>query len=301
MYLLFNDDSVADGRFVIENYHQYGWFNAVGVVLFSILCIAGTWHYIPKLLESTASKNSNLLRNIVGTFKNHNFRYLVLVEAAAGGLGGIVSALLMVSLTYFWEFDTLQISLLLGGPPLLAVLIVVTTSRKLNAALEKQQMLQLSCFLGLLNLLWLTPLKLFEVFPSETGIFFVLVFLNYAIAVSTGIIRTIANQALLADIADEHELATGLRQEGVMFAAAFFAAKFISGFGYLVAGPFLDIIGLEASMLPGEAPRTVIVGLGVLLGPVLAAAMILPLWMSLKLKVSLAGQIAVREALAARR
>jgi hypothetical protein len=103
-----------------------------------------------------------------------------------GGMGGITSALVMVSFTYFWELDTLQVSLMLGGPPLVAVFI------------------------------------------------------------ATGIVRTISNHALLADIADEHELETGQRREGALFAAAFFAAKFISGFGYLVAGPFLDLIGLQA-------------------------------------------------------
>ena len=85
-----------------------------------------------------------------------------------------------------------------------------------------------------------------------------------------------------------------------MFAAVFFAAKFITGFGYLVAGPFLDLIGLEPGTLPGEAPPSVIVGLGIIMGPALAILMLIPLWMSLKLKVSKAGQIAVQKALQAR-
>jgi len=129
---------------------------------------------------------------------------------------------------------------------------------------------------------------------------FALVFVNYALWVTMSILRTIANHALLADVADEHELESGQRQEGVMFAAAFFAAKFISGFGYLVAGPFLDLIGLEANTAPGDAPYSVILGLGIIMGPALAVLMLIPLWMSLKLKVSLAGQLAVREALTQR-
>lgn len=85
-----------------------------------------------------------------------------------------------------------------------------------------------------------------------------------------------------------------------MFAAAFFAAKFITGFGYLVAGPFLDLIGLEAGTLPGEAPYNVILGLGIIMGPGLALLMIIPVWMSMKLNVSKAGHTAVREALSER-
>ena len=67
-----------------------------------------------------------------------------------------------------------------------------------------------------------------------------------------------------------------------------------------MAGPFLDLIGLEAGTAPGEAPRSVILGLGIIMGPALALLMLIPLWMSLKLKVSLAGQLAVRKALTER-
>ena len=41
-------------------------------------------------------------------------------------------------------------------------------------------------------------------------------------------------------------------------AIVFFAAKFITGFGYPVAGPFLDLTGLEAGTVPGEASRSLI-------------------------------------------
>lgn len=300
MYLLFDNDTGVDGRFVVENYHHYGWLNAVGIVVFSAICIVGTWHYIPSLVRTSANRDDKLLSNILQTFRNRNFRNLVWLETALGGMGGITSVLLMVTFTYFWEFDALQISILLGGPAIVAVIFVTTSSRFLNERLEKQQLLQLSCALGTVNLLWLTPMKLLGWLPQDTGIVFALVFLQYSLWVTMSIVRTIASHALLADIADEHELATGQRQEGVMFAAAFFAAKFISGFGYLVAGPFLDMIGLEAGVLPGQAPGSVILGLGIIMGPGLAVLMLIPLWMSMKLHVSLAGQMAVQKALGER-
>lgn len=300
MFLLFTGDADTDGRFIIQNYRHYGWLSAAGVALFSTVCIWGTWHYIPGLIQSSVTTQGSMLRNILATFRNRNFRYLVILETALGGMGGITSALLMVTFTYFWGFDTLQISLLLGGPPLLAVIFATASSRVLNERLEKQQLLQLSCALGALNMLWLTPLKLFGWLPDDSGWVFALVFVNYALWVTMSILRTIANHALLADVADEHELESGQRQAGVMFAAAFFAAKFISGFGYLVAGPFLDLIGLEAGTAPDAAPATVILGLGIIMGPALAVVMLIPVWMSLKLKVSHAGQLAVQHELSQR-
>ena len=297
LLLLFADNAGVDGRFIVENYQRYGWINAAAVLVFSAICLCGTWHYIPTLAKSTTTPGDHLLRNILSTFRNRNFRYVVLLETAVGGMGGILSTLLMVNFTYFWELSTLQVSLLFGGPPILAIFIVTLSSGFLNRHLEKQQLLQLSCAVCALNFLWLTPLKLLGWLPEEAGIVFALVFANYALWVTTTIMRTVASHAMLADIADEHELETGQRQEGVMFAAAFFASKFISGFGYIVAGPFLDLIGLDAGAQPGEVPRSVILGLGLIMGPGLAVLMLIPVWMSFKLRVSLAGQLAVRKAL----
>jgi GPH family glycoside/pentoside/hexuronide:cation symporter len=301
MLLMFNSEQGIDGRFVIENYRNYGWLNACGVLIASAVCIRGTWHYIPTLAKRAAGTGGNMLRNIISTFRNRNFCYLVILDTAIGGMGGILGALLMVTFTYFWELNTVQVSIMFGGPPLLAVAIVTTSSGYLNRRLEKQQVLQLSCALGALNLAWLTPMKLMGWLPEQSSIVFALVFLNYAIFVTMSILRTISNHAMLADIADEQELATGQRQEGVMFAAAFFSAKFISGFGYMIAGPFLDLIGLETGVQPGEAPTQVIWGLGLIMGPGLALFMLVPLWMALKLKLSLAGQLEVQRALQARK
>jgi Na+/melibiose symporter-like transporter len=202
-----------------------------------------------------------------------------------------------VTYTYFWELDTATISIMFAGPHLLAVLLVTSSARLLHARLEKQQLLRLSCLLGALNLVWLTPLKLLGWLPDNNTLVLGLIFLNYTLNTVFTILRTVSNHSLLADIADEQDLATGQRQEGVMFAAAFFAAKFISGFGYLVAGPFLDLIGLESGMQPGEAPDSVILGLGLIMGPGLALILLIPAWMAFKLNLSQQGQMQIQQAL----
>ncbi|MDG2411963.1 MAG: MFS transporter [Halioglobus sp.] len=300
LMFLFNEENGVDGRFVIDNYSTYGWINGFLVIIFSVICIAGTWHYIPKLASSAAHAGSNMLGELMGTFRNKNFRYLVILDMALGGIGGITATLLMVTYTYFWELNATETSILFAGPVVAAVILVAVCSGYLNRVFEKQQLLRLTCLLTTINLLWLTPLKLLGLLPDNNTLVFILIYANWAIQVMMSILRMIATQSLLADIVDEHELATGKRQEGVMFAAAFFSAKFISGFGYLVAGPFLDLIGLEAGVQPGDVSRTVLWGLGLIMGPGLALIMLVPMWMSFKVNMSHAGQLAVREALTER-
>ena len=300
LIFLFNEENGLDGRFVIDNYHFFGWINGFLVILFSVICIAGTWQYIPKLSSGAANASGNMLRDLFSTFRNKNFRYMVILDMGLGGIGGITATLLMVTYTYFWQLDATQTSILFAGPIIVAILLVAVFSGFLNRLFEKQQLLRLTCALTTINLLWLTPLKLFDLLPDNSMVVFALIYANWAVHVTMTILRVIAVQSLLADIVDEQELATGKRQEGVIFAAAFFSAKFISGFGYLIAGPFLDLIGLQAGAQPGEVSSTVTWGLGLIMGPGLAIIMLLPVWMSFKVNMSHASQLEVRQALSQR-
>ena len=63
LIFLFNEENGLDGRFVIENYHFFGWINGFLVILFSVMCIAGTWHYIPKLAGGAVHAGQHVLRD----------------------------------------------------------------------------------------------------------------------------------------------------------------------------------------------------------------------------------------------
>ena len=297
---LFTSDSGVDGRFIVSNYQRYGLLSALGVICASWICLRGTWDYIPTLPKVSDAPGNGLWRDIRDTFTNRNFRWVVSLETIIGGIGGIIATLLMVYYTYFWQLDTAEISFLFAGPPLLAVLLVTISSRFVNKRLEKQQLLSLSCIGGALNLLWLTPLALLDLLPQNHTLVLALVSLNWMIHIAFVIIRTVSAFSLLADIADEQDLSTGKRQEGVMFAAAFFPAKFISGLGYMVAGPFLDLIGLQAGMQPGETPASVFWGLGLVMGPGLALTLMIPAWMTFKIKLNMKSQQETQQALRSR-
>ena len=59
--------------------------------------------------------------------------------------------------------------------------------------------------------------------------------------------------SMMADIADEHELETGLRREGIFFGAMSFIGKASAGIGAQLAGVLLDLVGL----VPGTDPSAV--------------------------------------------
>jgi len=267
------------------------------VILCSVICIAGTWQYIPQLARRTTHASGSMLRDIFIIFRNKNFSSIVILDMAVGGIGSITATLLLVTYTYFWQLDAVQTSLLFAGPILLAALVSTTFSGLLNRLLEKQQILRMTCALTSINLIWLTPLKLFDLLPDNNAVVFALICVNWAVHMTMTILRVITVHSLLADIVDEQELATGQRQEGIIFAVAFFSSKFMGAFGYVIAGPFLDLIGLQVGAQPGEVSSTVTWGLGLTMGPGLAIIMLLPVWMSFKVTMSHANHLEVSEAL----
>jgi Na+/melibiose symporter-like transporter len=86
---------------------------------------------------------------------------------------------------------------------------------------------------------------------------------SVACVVSVGILVG----AMLADVVDEGELATGRRQEGMFNATISFAAKATSGLGGLVAGIALDLIAFPRGADPGSVPAGKVQALGLAVGP----------------------------------
>jgi len=95
--------------------------------------------------------------------------------------------------------------------------------------------------------------------------------------------------SMLADIADEHELLTGKRQEGIFFAAASFATKTTAGIGSLLAGTALDLIhwprgvGVQSA---ADIPPESLVWLGLIYGPIVAGFAVFNVIFNLKCKMT---------------
>ncbi|HTO51950.1 MAG TPA: MFS transporter [Myxococcota bacterium] len=82
-----------------------------------------------------------------------------------------------------------------------------------------------------------------------------------------GAAALIAATSMMADLTDEHEFETGLRQEGIFFGAVAFSAKASSGLGHLLSGVALDAIGFQVNAERGAVAPEVVRHLAVIYGP----------------------------------
>ena len=121
----------------------------------------------------------------------------------------------------------------------------------------------------------LPTLEIFGLLPKGPALWALLFGLTLVVGAVTGC-AAIGFNSMMADAADEHEALFGTRREGLYFAGLNFAGKAASGLGALVAGVGLDVIGFPTDLaarggagLHIAAP--VIRGLGLVIGPGVAA------------------------------
>jgi Na+/melibiose symporter-like transporter len=93
------------------------------------------------------------------------------------------------------------------------------------------------------------------------------------ILITFNIIGNMVRDSMVGDIADEVELDSGKRQEGILFATVGFMQKLNTGLGSFFAGQVLNFINFDKSNHTAEQAYT----LAFVQGPITTLLMIVPL------------------------
>lgn len=292
LLFIFDVTGEHDGRFVSDNYIAYGIASCLVCWLAGTATSIGTQaHAIPSDTQSDANmptgENGNTLTgDLLRTLSNKNFRNVLGFEIAMMASYGSVAALNMLLWTYYWEFNATDVSIILSVPSLLAVALVLLTLKPLGRRFEKYQLLQFAAVGLFLNALWLYPAHMWGWLPDNDSLLFTLNFMLMLFFMYFFLLRGIKTQSITADITDEHDARHGLRQEAGFFAALNFSNKIALVVGPLYGGIALDIVGLEAGMLPGTIDQSVLDGLVIALGIGTLPYMLVALYFSLRIKLT---------------
>jgi GPH family glycoside/pentoside/hexuronide:cation symporter len=180
---------------------------------------------------------------------------------------GIQDVLGLHMSTYFWELSADEIlSLQVAALPGLVVGVpfwtLVARSR------DKKPAFLIGIVLFAATVLAPPIAKIFGAFPLRESSAYMGLLLAAAGLGAFGVTAPLVTAgSMMADIADEHELARGLRQEGVFFGALSFAIKSSSGLGTFLAGVGLDLIAFPSRAEPGAVAPETVLALGILYGP----------------------------------
>jgi Na+/melibiose symporter-like transporter len=260
-------------------YAPFGLFFGAAMAITILVSAIGTHSRIPHLPSAPAKQQgfraSKLLREVSEAGANRSFRVLLVGLILFFTARGIESVLSLHMGTFFWGLPSEEYRLV----PLIGIAGVMIGTPVFAVALrwiEKKPAL-------IFSILWFSAitmampiLKILGLYPPrESSLYLQLLILSSFIAAFGGSAGLIASGSMLADIADEHEVNTGRRQEGIFFGALSFSGKASHGVGGLIAGIGLDLIRFPAQVDPGQVPEGTLIALGLLYGPgVFAAALV---------------------------
>jgi glycoside/pentoside/hexuronide:cation symporter, GPH family len=217
----------GDGRLTASRYAGFG-VACGGVALLAVLASSlGTHRLIPRLrvVASSPFTVRRFGREIRNVLASPSYRVLLFAALFASVASGFSDSLGLYMTTYFWELSSAQISVLVYGL-VPALLLGVVITRPLTERFDKRGAAlglagfgfvrgPLPIYLRLLG--WLVP----NHHPALVPLLFVHSMLLVSAAVSILIIVT----SMIADVVDENELATGLRQEGLFMATITFTTR----------------------------------------------------------------------------
>ena len=279
----FADD--RGGRVAIENYVPFALTLAVLMVATIWYSAYGTQKEIPFLSAPAPKPKRNPFAQAVldlsQAFRNRSFRWLFFGVLVVFVMAGVNSALDLYVFQYFWDLTSdemfrLQVASI-GG-----LLLGVFLTAPLLRHTDKRFGLLLGTIVWAVCQVMPVVLRLLEVFPENNTpmLFYTLVAFRFV----QGVILQqafVSFGSMMADVADEHDHATGIRQEGIFFGAIAFSHKATSGFGIFIGGIGLDIIAWPRGpdiLTSADLPAATIVNLGLLYGPVVAGFSVISVW-----------------------
>ena len=289
------------GRYPLLSLH----FAAV-MALAIVLCVLGTARQIPNLRETQDRERFGLLtvfKEMRAVLTNRSFRALFVAIVLGSIVGGVESAFTPFVGVHFWGFTTEDLSYLaIVGFVSFPVAFVLTPA--LTRLLDKRTavMLPLACWITAVNVP--IVLRLLDVpwYPSNESIWVLWIFLGASTvgALSAPIIGANHN-SMLADVADEHELETGIRREGVLYAVRAFSNKATAAFGTLFGGILLSAIDFPENAVRGSVPPETVWNLGLIAGPATSVFSLLALLFYLRYRINRQRHRAIVEQLQQRR
>ena len=242
------------------------------VIITILACAYGTRDQIPTLKQREGVSGRpgvlSFFHDIWSVLKNRNYRALLFGLFFLAVTAGTHETLGIYMATFFWELNANQWGLLIIGN-IIGTHVAFFFAPAIHRKFDKRW----SIFWGALffAIFWstATTLKLLGIGP-DVATWNAVIFIGCIgiFNVFSGVVLTISVMSALADIADEHELLTGRRQEGIFYAARTFFSKAMNAFGHIVAGFAIDFyIKLPPQSEPGQVPADVLFRLGIVDGP----------------------------------
>lgn len=268
---------VENGLLRQDRYAFLATFGGIFATAMVLLCTFMTADQIPYLHDArkvgarTKQQLSGFLKSMLSTlwvlFRNPSYVSVCacwLILAISGGVTAVVSTYTFI---YAFEFSTEEIAIrvLIALP---GAFLGIVFSKWLVARFDKKFTVIYAILVTAFLIGLPFCLRLLGWFP-ENGTMWTLIafFAIWTPALIFLPVVPIVIDSQLVDVADEHELQTGERSEGIIFSIRTFAIKMTSGIGGLLGGFGLELINFPKNASIETLEPEVINGLLWMMGP----------------------------------
>ncbi len=248
-----------------EPYFEFAVISALVMAIFTLTSTAGTLSVVSSLSETSHDHPKFTLKrvyaDIYAALKNKPFFALFWGSLIFAVFLGVHTALSMHTKTFFWQLDTtsieyIQYASVLGG------LIGILAIGLFHRIFDKRMTLIIGVCAYAVTGTLPVALQLVGMMPTDPivlrWVLIVVQVIGYIGIIHAGV----SGISMMGDIADEHELEHGRRQEGVYFGSHNFALKCTTAAGSLIAGFGLDLVSFPVNATPGAVPPEVLANYG---------------------------------------
>ena len=252
MYFFSASPDYPNGQLDPSRYPTYGAVLGATIILMVFGSTLGTHNVIPHLAQPGLTERFSFVGAFVDTWQAARCRsFAIFLGAFLFYVTGLyVYKFMEIYLgTYFWRLDS-GLVFLLPVVGVVAALVATPMWTLISFHIGKKATVVSGIFAGSSVYGLLVGAKTLGFLTDTMHAYVAFIFLGSFVAAMLLAAPTVIAGSMLADIADEYELKSGLRREGVIFGAINFISKLSTGIGAQVAGVTIAASGLVARADP---------------------------------------------------
>jgi Na+/melibiose symporter-like transporter len=258
-------EGFPNGALNPANYPAFAFWTAATLLVLRFYSAFATVPRIPYLAQTALDTPKfsviEFWRDILRALKNRNYVMMLFGLLFFALMTGVRNGLYLYTMTYFWQLTNDEIAWFFVGS-LSGYVFAAFVVKRLHVRFDKNWTAGSACFMYTVGPAIPYVLAYFGVISAETP-YLLVILIGFSLFQHTGYsLLTTSTRSALADIADENELKTGLRQEGILFAARTFFQRVDTALGTMLAGWTLVLINFPAKAVPGQVEQTALDGIG---------------------------------------
>jgi Na+/melibiose symporter-like transporter len=250
------DASHPLGQYDPAAYASFGLLAAIVAFIAILVSTAATQRYIPQLSRPAQRSRQSVrsaLREIVAIVWNPSLIAITVSGVISGVASGLSDSIGPFMNYYFWGLTPQIASVLVAvAAPLalLGIFLAPVLSRALDKKRAMMTVFTLSMFVGVIPV----SLRLLGVAPPNGSLWVpVMLVIDLIVAATLALIGAVLMSSMIADVVEDSAVKTGVRAEGLLFAARGLLPKITGGVGGLIGNLMLEFVRFPVAVQTGKA------------------------------------------------